>query len=232
VEDKEKAARLLEKLAGRLILESNQALGFPITLDAYRLPDYKEHPVYVFSYQLYAVKVRLHAALVGDQLIVATRPHVLHEVIDAAAATRDAQPPEGHLLLRLNGRSLVKMYDDLDLYWSERSRLACNRNTISIYNLVKLYDVSVEKAGELSQSKYGVRHFCPDGGHYHYEADRDQVACSVHGNRRHSRQRPELGGHSSFAQLLAKIDRVTALLRFDDEALMATVEISRRQAKE
>jgi hypothetical protein len=54
----------------------------------------------------------------------------------------------------------------------------------------------------------------------------------VHGNRRHSRQRPELGGRSSFAQLLAKIDRVTALLRFDDEALMATVEISRRQAKE
>jgi hypothetical protein len=232
VEDKEKAARLLEKLAGRLFLEKNQALGFPITLDSYRLPDYKEHPVYVFSYQFYAVKVRLHAALVGEQLVVATRPHVLEEVIDAAAAPRESSPPEGHLLLRLNGRSLVKMYDDLDLYWSERSRLACNRNTISIYNLVKLYDVSVEKAGELSQSKYGVRHFCPDGGHYHYEADRDQVLCSVHGNRRHSRQRPELGGRSSFAQLLSKIDRVTALLRFDDEALMATVEISRRQAKE
>jgi hypothetical protein len=227
--DREKAARLLDKLSQRLFLENNQLLGFPVTLDAYRLPDYKKHAVYVFSYQLYAVKVRLHAALVGERLVVATRPHVLHEVIDAAEAATNPQALQGQLLLRLNGQALEKMYDDLNLYWSERARLACNRNAISIYNLVKLYDVSVEEAGKLAETKYGVRYFCPDGGEYHHDADRDQVFCSVHGNRRHSRQQPELGGQSSFAQLLAKFDRVTAVLRFEEEALMATVEISRKR---
>jgi hypothetical protein len=95
-----------------------------------------------------------------------------------------------------------------------------------------LYGVSVEEAGKLAETKYGVRYFCPDGGEYHYDADRDQVFCSVHGNRRHSRQQPELGGKSSFAQLLAKFDRVTAVLRFEEEALMATVEISRKREED
>ncbi len=86
VEDRDKANRLLEQLTSRLFLKGGNIGGVPVTLDAYRLPDYKDHAVYVFSYQLYAAKVRLHAALVGQQLVLATRPHVLHEVIDAAAA--------------------------------------------------------------------------------------------------------------------------------------------------
>lgn len=229
VEDRDKASRLLDQLTGQLFLEGKETAGLPVTLDAYRLPDYKDHAIYVYSYQFYAVKVRLHAALVNQQLVVATRPHVLHEVIDAAATPAAENPPEGHLLLRLNGRALKKMYDDLDLYWSERARTACNRNTISIYNLVKLYGVSVEEADRLSEAKYGVRHFCPDGGEYELDAERDQVICSVHGNRQRSRQRPELGGRSSFAQLLGKIEEVSAVLRFEDDALLTTVEIVRRK---
>jgi hypothetical protein len=233
VEDRDKAERLLEQLAGKLFLKGGGIAGVPVTLDAYRLPDYKDHAVYVFSYQLYAAKVRLHAALVGRELVLATRPHVLEQVIDAAAAgPADKPATEGHVLLQLNGRGLERMYNDLDLYWSERARLACNRNTISIYNLLKLYDVPVEEASRLAESKYGVRYLCPDGGHYVYDAARDQVSCSVHGNRQLSKQQPEKDDRSSFARLVEKIDQITAVLRFQDEALMATVEIARKKGKD
>ena len=85
VEDRDKAARLLEQLTGNLFLQKGQTLGLPKSLDAYRLPEYKNHTPYVLSFQIYAIKVRLHVAVVGNQLVAATRPEVLREVIDAAA---------------------------------------------------------------------------------------------------------------------------------------------------
>ena len=34
-----------------------------------------------------------------------------------------AEPREAHLLLRFSRPAVKKMYDDLQLYWSEKSRL-------------------------------------------------------------------------------------------------------------
>src|SRR5262249_7252762 len=157
-------------------------VGLPTSLDAYRLPDYHKHARYVLSYQMQALKIRLHVALVGSQLVAATRPEILREVIDAAAATPDRQPVQAHMLLRLNRRGLNRLHNDLQLYWEEKARLACHRNAISISNLVKLYDVPFEDVPRLAEAKYGVRYFCPDHGVYGWDDRRDQVECSVHGN--------------------------------------------------
>jgi hypothetical protein len=230
VENRQSAAQFLEQLLQQVVLQKNNFFGLPIALDGYRQPDYKKHPVYVFSVRFYAMKVRLHVALVGDQLVVATKPETLREVIDAATAPETRQPVQAQMLVRINPRALSRCYDDLQLYWAEKARAACHRNISSIYNLHKLYGTPIAGIPQLAEAKYGVTYYCPDHGVYSFDAERDQVLCSVHGNREESRQHPLADRKPSFVEFLQGIDEVVAALRFQDDALIATVEIARPAA--
>jgi hypothetical protein len=232
VEDADKARRLLEQLSTRIFLNNGSVYTVPTILDGYRLPDYRDHAVYVLSFQLHALKVRLHLALVGDRLIAASTPETLHQAIDATAMPVEPKSVEAHAMLRLDRRAIHRLTDDLELYWEEKSRLACHRNTISIYNLVKLYDVAADATGPLSDAKYGVTYFCPDGGDYLFDRQRDQVVCSVHGNRQHARQQVTLARRSSFRHLFESIDEIIASLRYQDDGLIATVEVVRAKAEQ
>jgi hypothetical protein len=228
VEDRDKAARLLEQLAAKIFLQKGNLLGLPTTLDAYRLPDYRKHPMYVLTYQVHALKIRLHVALVDNQLVAATKPEVVREIIDAATNPKVQPPIQAHLLLRLNQRALNRLAQEVQLYWEEKARLACHRNTISIYNLLTLYEVPMQDVPRLAEAKYGVRYFCPDHGVYGWNDKADEVLCSVHGNRQHSRQETRLDRRSSFAEFLQSLDEVVAALRFQEDALIATIQIVRR----
>ncbi len=233
VENQEKAERMLQQFAERVFLESGEVAGFKTRLDAYQLPDYQEHDIYVLNISLYAVSLRLHVALVGNQLVMATKPEVLREVIDVSSVAADEEPRLAHMLFRLNHRALDRMSDDVQLYWAEKSRVSCHRNVISIYNFHKLYGAPIDKVAELAEAKYGVRYFCPDQGEYSFDQELNQVVCSVHGNREHSHQHSRLDQNSSFAKFIASLDTITASLVFQDDALLATVEIARNpDAKE
>ena len=230
IEDADKAQRFLDLLASKIFLKQGQFYSLETEFDAYRLPDYRDHANYVLSYRLYAMNVRLHVALVGDRLVAATKLQPLREVIDAVDAAPTPSPEPAHLLVQLNLRALDKFKDDLRLYWAERSRRACHGNIMPIYNLITLYNVPIEETNRLSEAKYGVTCFCPEGGSYSYDAGSDNVTCSVHGNRRHSRQELGLRDDSSFARLVESLDEISAQLRFRDDSLIATVELVRRQA--
>ena len=227
IENREKGERLIQQFSERIFLKEGAVAGLQTKIDSYRLPDYKEHEIYVLNLSLYAASLRLHVALVGDQLVLATKPEVLREVIDASAAPPATDPVLAHMLLRLNHRALDRMYDDVQLYWAEKSRVACHRNIISIYNFHQLYGATMDEIPQLSEAKYGVRYHCPDCGEYAFDKESNQVVCSVHGNREHSRQNPRLDADSSFAKFIHSIDALTASLRFQDDALIATLEIER-----
>jgi hypothetical protein len=83
------------------------------------------------------------------------------------------------------------------------------------------------EAPRLADAKYGVTYFCPDHGAYEWDTRRDQVRCNVHGNRQDSRQNPRLDRRSSFAEFVESVNEIVATLRFQEEALIATVEIVR-----
>jgi hypothetical protein len=227
VEDRDKATRLLELLTQQIPLKKEKLLTLPASLDAYRLPDYKNHAHYVFGFQVHVFKMRLHVALVGRQLVAATKAEVLKEVIDAAEAAGN-NGRHAQILMRLNVRALNRLADNTQLSWSEKARLACHNNTITIHNLLKLYDVPIEETPRLAESISGVRYFCPDHGVYEYDAKRDQVLCTVHGNRLNPRQELKLGEKSSFTQFTEQLDEIIASLRFQDEALYVNLEIARR----
>ncbi len=230
VEDRDKAARLLENLSAKIFLQRGNIVGLPTALDAYRLPDHKKHKLYVLTYQLYAVKVRLHVALVGTQLIAATRPEILREVIDASTSPPSPDAPKAHVLFRLNRKGLNRFSDDLQLYWEEKARLACHRNTVAIDTLRSLYEVPVAEVPRLSEAKYGAVYFCPDHGVYEWDTRRNRVLCSVHGDRQDSRQNTHIDKRSSFAEFVEGIDEIVTTLRFQDDALITTVEIVRHKA--
>ena len=227
VEDEDKAARLLDQLRSRIILEGEPVFGLPTEFDAYRLPSYKDHDVYVLSYQLYALKARLHVALAGGRLVAATKLDALEAAIDAALAEQDAEAEPAHALVRLNVQAMDRLTSDLQLYWNEKLREAAHGNIMPIYNLIKLYDVPMEEVNALADAKYGVTYFCPGGGEYRYDPATDQVYSTVYGNRQNARQPLSLDEDTAIAEMLDTIDEVTAALRFTNDGLIAVLELVR-----
>ncbi len=229
VEDQEKAKRLLDELTSRVFLHGDPSGDLPTNLDAYRLPAYQDHPVYVLSFQFYAAKVRLYLSLIQGRLVAATERETLQQVIDAAAKKPQAKAEPAHALLRINFRAMVKLKEDLQIYWAEKARKAAHRNIMPLYTLVKLYDVSIEDANKIADAKYGVTYFCPGGGKYEYDAARDQVTSTIFGNRRNARQQVSLDDNSPFARFFQSLEEITATLRYEGDGLIGTVEIQRRR---
>jgi hypothetical protein len=224
VTDREKAERLLKNFWQRIFLKGGEILGLPGQLDAYQLPDYEGHAIYVMSARIYVLALRMHVALVNDQLVLATKPEILKEVIDQRNA-QPAEPPQAaHLLVRFTHRALDQLRDDVALYWAEKSRLACHRNIVSIYNFHQLYGAPIDDVPQLSEAKYGIRYFCPEGGVYSYDEEHNHVVCSVHGNREHSRQAPA-PQQSSFEKFAADFAEMLGTFRFEPDALITTLEI-------
>ena len=226
VEDETKANRLLEELSSQIFLEGEDLGEISTVLDAYRVPDYEGHPVYVVSFQLYAAKVRFHVGVVDGQIVAATRPEILREAIDAHLAGPEPDQITAHAVLQLDFSAMVQLQNDLQLYWAEKARQASHRNIMPIYNLIKLYGVGIEDVNALADKKYGVTYFCPDG-EYRYDADRDQVYSTVYGNRRIATQNLMLDADSSFSNFLESVHTVTAAMRFSDNALFTTVRLDR-----
>nr|WP_143547728.1 hypothetical protein [Rhodopirellula sp. SM50] len=227
VENNEKAERLLEQFSRKAFLTGGHVGPLPSKFDAYRLPNYRDHEMYVLSARLHAVALRLHIALVNDQLVLATKPEILREVIDARSNAPSQEPSQAQLMFRLNRQALDKLQDDVHLHWAEKSRLACHRNIISIHNFHQLYDAPIDQIATLSEAKYGIRYFCPEDGEYSFDEGSSQVVCSVHGNRESSRQNPGLNPNSSSAKFIESIDQIIVYLRYEQEAMIATVEIDR-----
>jgi hypothetical protein len=151
----------------------------------------------------------------------------MRQAIDAAESTAAPHVTTAQWLLRLNRKALARAYNDVQLYWEEKARIACHRNISSIFNLHQLYGVPMEQISRLSEAKYGVHYFCPDDGQYCFDAEHNEVVCTVHGNREHSHQEPLPHRKTSFNRFIESMDEVTASLRFQDGALLATVEILR-----
>lgn len=227
VEDEQKAERFIKKLSSRLFLESGELAGLSTELDAYRLPDYKGHVQHVLSFRLYAVKLRLHLAVVNGKLVAATKPHVLREVIDAAADEQAGDEIEAHAQLRINRRALDELQNNLGLYWAEKARHAAHRNIMPIYMLIKLYGVPIEQVNALADAKYGVTYYSPDG-EYKYDSQRDVVYSTVYGNRQEPRQQLSINDDSSFGRFLSSLQELRTSLELNDDGIRATVVIERQ----
>ena len=224
VEDQEKADRFLEMLSSRIFLHQQNFGEIDSAIDAYQLPAYKDHQVYVLSYRVYAARIRFYVAVVGDQLIAATEPFVLNQVIDAATADVPPQEVSGQLAMRINTAAMTKLKDDIRIYWEERSRRASHRNVMPIYTLIHLYGASVEQVDSISDAKYGVTYFCPDG-EYKYDAERDRVYSTAYGNREQAWQKVADQQESSFEKTFDRLQDVLFSVEMTEDSMQGRLEV-------
>lgn len=197
VEDQEKADRFLRMLSSRIFLHQQNFGEIGSTIDAYQLPPYKDHQIYVVSYRIYAARIRFYITAAAGQLVAATEPEVLNQVIDAATANTPPREISGQFAARINTAAMKKLKNDLRIYWEERARRASHRNIMPIYTLIHLYGASITEVDAISDAKYGVTYYCPDG-EYRYDVERDQVYSTTYGNREQALQKVTDDQESSF----------------------------------
>ncbi|MEQ9411497.1 MAG: hypothetical protein RIK87_27530 [Fuerstiella sp.] len=224
VEDQEKADRFLQMLSSRIFLHQQDFGEIGAAIDAYQLPAYKDHQIYVVSYRVYAARIRFYLAAVGDQLVAATEPYVLKQVIDAASDDPGPREVSGQTAFRINTAAMKKLKDDLREYWEERYRRASHRNVMPIYTLIHLYNVSVDEVDAISDAKYGVTYFCPDG-EYKYDADRDRVYSTAYGNREEAWQKIADPQNSSFEKTFNRLQQVLWSVDMSEESLKGRFEV-------
>ena len=118
---------------------------------------------------------------------------------------------------------MQRFRDDLRIYWEERARRASHRNIMPIYTLLHLYGVPIDEIDGLSDAKYGVTYFCPDGD-YTYDALRDQVTSTVYGSREDARQDVPDQKMSSFSKAFDSVGDVLFTLHFSERTISGRVE--------
>ena len=224
VEDSEKADRFLKMLSSRIFLHQQDFGEFGAAIDAYQMPEYKEHQIYVVSYRVYAARIRFYASVIGNQLVAATEPHVLNQAIDAATSAAPPREVTGQLALRINTAAMKKLKGDLRTYWEERTRRASHKNIMPIYSLINLYGASIEDVDQISDAKYGVRYFCPDG-EYKYDEEKDSVFSTAYGNREQAWQKVSNPETSSFEQTFNKLKEILLTVKLDDESVSGRLEV-------
>lgn len=226
VEDSDKADRFLKMLTSRVFLHEQSTSGeITSELDSYRLPAYRDHNICVVSFRLYVARLRLYLCAVKNQLIIATAPDILKEVIDASLLDVPDRTENAQIAVRLRLSAMQRFRDDLRIYWEEHVRRASHRNIMPIYTLIHLYGVSIDEVDGLSDAKYGVTYFCPDGD-YEYDAQRDQVTSTVYGNREDARQEVPDQATSSFAKAFDSIRDVLFTLHFSERTISGRIEFA------
>lgn len=226
VNDSDKSDRFLQMLTSQVFLQDSGNLGpLDSKLDSYRLPDYKDHSISVVTYRLYAIRLRLYLAAVGNQLIVASEPGILREVIDASLENVAPRTVDGQMAIQLRPTAMKEFREDLRIYWEEHARKASHSNIMQIYTLLNLYQVPLEEIGTLSDAKYGVTYFCPDG-EYQYDEATGQVSSTVYGNRQHARQDAPKDEQSSFSQAFDAINDVLFTLDFSERTISGKVQFT------
>ena len=171
-----------------------------------------------------AARIRFYASVIGNQLVAATEPHVLNQAIDAATSAAPSREVTGQLALRINTAAMKKLKGDLRTYWEERTRRASHKNIIPIYSLINLYGASIEDVDQISDAKYGVRYFCPDG-EYKYDEEKDSVFSTAYGNREQAWQKVSNPETSSFEQTFNKLKEILLTVKLDDESVSGRLEV-------
>ncbi len=224
IEDREKADRFLQKLSSRIFLHQQNFGEIGAAIDAYQLPAYKDHQIYVASYRIYAARIRFYMAVVGDQLIAATEPQVLNQVIDAATVDMAPRKISGQLAFRLNTASMKKLKNDIRIYWEERARRASHGNIMPIYTLIHLYGATIDEVDAIADAKYGVTFYCPDG-EYKYDAERDRVYSTAYGNREEAWQKVGDAEDSSFENTFNSLQDVLFSVEMTEDSVQGRLEV-------
>src|SRR5262249_11886625 len=125
------------------------------------------------------------------------------------------------------------------LGWAENNRAACRHNLGPLSSLARAAVPASERKGganlpatirHLGEATYDTDFYCPDGGHYIFDAD-GSVACSLHGSALVPHQPDAPASNTTLGQLLGSLSDMTILLTFREEGLHAVLTIERKKPR-
>ena len=122
---------------------------------------------------------------------------------------------------------MKKLKNNLRTYWEERMRRASHKNIMPIYSLIHLYGVSIEEVDTISNAKYGVTYFSPDG-QYQYDAERDNIYSTAYGNREQAWQKVADPDSSSFEQAFQHLTEVLFSVDVGEDCVKGRLDVRSR----
>lgn len=201
-----------------------------LSVETYGIEDHRGKPVYVASFNLWVLKLRLFAAVVDDRLVIASRRDIITDLLDASGsgAGRKVVTQKGNMELSVYRSAFRQLEETVNLGWQEDLRHACQQNLPLASLLLTTLGLPPESLGGTVAGLRGYQPYCPSGGRYLLDEKTGNVVCSVHGSRWQPKQ-PAAGDQSSKTlKLVNSLDRVNARLAFTPEGLMTTVDIRRK----
>jgi hypothetical protein len=234
--------RLDRQLAA--LARQNESLGgfLEFNQDFYRLRE-SGLPIHAYAFQIGPIKWRLFWARIGNGLYIASKPFILSDIaaLDSAHQTahRGTAEQPAHAMVRMRPENWKRIVPSYKLGWAENNRAACLHNLGPLSSLARaVVPLADRKPGadlpaeirQLGETIYDTHFYCPDGGHYVFDAD-GSVACSLHGSALWPRQPDAPSPKSDLGRLLENFTDMTLLLTFREEGLHALVTIDRKKGR-
>ena len=215
---------------------------FSVETDFYRLPA-KGDSVRCFALEFFSFRFRFFVARVDRALVIATQRIILDDLFAQAAADANARHDAdrdsvAHMLVRIRPQSWDRVLADYRLGWAESNRESCLKNLGPLSGVARAYGGTGKQTVDAANDLYGVRYFCPEGGHYtvvHSDGTRtippNRMHCSIHGSADAPRQAPAPARDSPLDRLLSEFTGLTAALTFTEEGLRAVLRIDRKPTR-
>jgi Protein of unknown function (DUF1559) len=200
-------------------------------------------PIRTYAFQIGPIKWRFFWARIGGGLYIASKPYILEEIaaldsVHQSPSRGNAEQP-AHAMVRLRPAHWNRVIPSYKLGWAENNRAACLHNLGPLSSLARAVVSPADRqpgadlpkeVRELGAAIYDTHFYCPEGGHYVFDAD-GSVACSIHGSALAPRQFDAPSPKSSLGRLLGTFADMTVLLTFREEGLHAVVTIDRKRAR-
>jgi hypothetical protein len=200
-----------------------------LSVETYSIEDYRNKPLYVASFNLWVIKLRLYSAVVDDRLVIASRKDIVTDLMDASAKGAGKKPVthEGNMEMSVYRSAFRQLEDTVNLGWQEDLRHACHKNLPLAAIMLKSLGLPPESLGSSIAALRGYQPYCPSGGHYVIDEKSGAVTCTIHGTTWQPKQPPAGDKTSKTLTLVNSLERVNARLSFTPEGLMTTVDIRR-----
>jgi hypothetical protein len=225
----DRAWELMSTYAGMVEEEMG---GDEVAADAYVIESYRGQEIGCIAFRLFVVRIRCFYTILGDRFLLSTKRFVITDLIDRhlerkAGAGASRRPPAvaGNVGFDVHGEAFDRLRVTAGLAWQERMRKACHRNLEPIYALRRYHGVAEADLAPATARLFGQVMLCPAGGTYHYDPEKGQVRCSLHGTRNDPKQPFQLDQTSTTARFLAQLRNTQVMLRFTPEGIRTRISL-------
>ncbi|HNV71886.1 MAG TPA: hypothetical protein PKO06_19430, partial [Candidatus Ozemobacteraceae bacterium] len=173
---------------------------------------------------LFILRYRFFFAVHQGHLLIATQRELLNELLDANLPRFRTR---ANIEMRLRYEAFDRVALTTKLNWQAQTRQACQNNLGLLYQLARYRRLPPGQWSSESLRVNGFIPFCPEGGTYQDEIERNCISCSIHGDHIAPRQPWKANANQPLNRFLDSLKELGGSLSFTPEGIMTRVFIRR-----